>query len=349
MGGAFVARADDPSAIYFNPAGLASQTGINILAGGNLIMPSTNFTPLGSSTKYSTESQVFTPINLYGTYKIDDKFVVGLGIFNPFGLGTKWPSTFASLTTSLTTWYINPSVGYKIDDQWSVGLGISYVAASLKSTASTPTSLDGTGSGFSVDIGAMYKPMDNLSIGLSFRTGTDIDLSGNFSAMGYGNVTAKETMPMPGNLYIGAAYQLQPELTVEGDIQYVLWSVYKGLPITLTPALPYGPSQNADNRPIKWDDGILLRGGAEYKYSPEITLRGGLILDLSPQPPSNTDFLLPDGDRFDISLGGSYKIDNNWHVDAAYMLVLFMKRDASTGNSAAAAPYTGVHIIAQHM
>jgi long-chain fatty acid transport protein len=204
MGGAFVARADDPSAIFFNPAGLASQNGINILAGGNLIMPSTDFTPHGSSTKYSTESQVFTPINLYGTYRIDDKIVVGLGIFNPFGLGTKWPSAMQSLNASLQTWYFNPAIGYKIDDQFSVGLGISLVYSSIKQTQ-TSVSLDGTGSGFNLNLGVTYKALDNLSIGLSYRIKTDVDLSGNFSA-GYGTVTAKETLPMPGSFTLGAAF-----------------------------------------------------------------------------------------------------------------------------------------------
>jgi long-chain fatty acid transport protein len=38
--------------------------------------------------------------------------------------------------------------------------------------------------------------------------------------------------------------------------------------------------------------------------------------------------MLPDGDRVDVSLGGSYKINENLYVDASYMLILFMERDA---------------------
>jgi long-subunit fatty acid transport protein len=33
--------------------------------------------------------QIFYPINLYGSYQLSDKVVVGLGLNNPFGLGTK--------------------------------------------------------------------------------------------------------------------------------------------------------------------------------------------------------------------------------------------------------------------
>ena len=79
-----------------------------------------------------------------------------------------------------------------------------------------------------------------------------------------------------------------------------------------------------------WNDGYLLRGGAEYKMDSQVTLRGGLILDLTPQPPSKAEPMLPDGDRVDICLGGSYKISDNFYVDASYMLVLFMETNAKS-------------------
>jgi long-chain fatty acid transport protein len=105
----------------------------------------------------------------------------------------------------------------------------------------------------------------------------------------------------------------------------VQWNAYKTLDLNL-PA-PVGKISEVK----KWNDGTTVRVGAEYKYSPEITLRGGLIMDLTPQPSSTTEPMLPDADRYDISLGGSYKIDNNWHVDASYMLVLFSDKTVGVG------------------
>ncbi len=323
MGGAFVATASDPSAIYYNPAGLASQKGINALVGLDLIIPSTDYTPT-VGTKVSTESQVFLPLNLYGTYQLDDQTVVGLGVFNPFGLGSKWPAALGSLDASLQTWYFNPSVGYKIDDDLSVGLGASYVYVKISENMKLPatTSFVGTGNGFNLNLGAMYKPMDGLSIGLSYRIPTDVKVSGDFFA-GNATLTGEATIPLPGNLQVGASYQVMPELTVEGDVQYVQWSRYKGITVTRIDKLTY--AENA-----KWDDAAILRAGAEYKLNEEISLRAGVILDLSPQPPSQTTLVLPDSYRQDVSIGGSYKIDENLSIHAAYMLVLFGERDAKT-------------------
>jgi long-chain fatty acid transport protein len=307
MGGAFVARASDPSAIYFNPAGLAFQKGINVLGGINLIMPSIKFT--GALTQQpvetSTKSKVFTPINLYGSYQISDDIVVGLGIFNPFGLGTEWPDLWGKeiagtynglyfgslqsggLKSDLQMWYFNPSIGYKIDDQLSVGLGVSYVYGTATISRRVyrgggsygTTTLDGTGKGFNVNFGAIYKPMDGFSIGASYRITTDIEFSGDYKEP-TGTSKGKATLPMPGNLCIGAAYDVMPELTLEADIQYILWSAYDKLSIVLTPGGAQ-PPQIKD-----WDNGIILRGGAEYKLDQEITLRGGLILDLAHNHPA---------------------------------------------------------------
>ncbi len=137
MGGAFAATASDPSAIYFNPAGLAFQDGFNVLGGINFIIPSTTFTPAANSYLQpiivSTNPQVFTPFNIYGSYKLNDKIVVGLGIYNPFGLGTQWPDQWGraymnpfganylgsslAINSSIATYYFNPTIAYKINDK----------------------------------------------------------------------------------------------------------------------------------------------------------------------------------------------------------------------------------------
>ncbi|MCX6120588.1 MAG: outer membrane protein transport protein [Ignavibacteriales bacterium] len=377
MGGAFVARASDPSAIYFNPAGMTSLKGINVLGGFNLIMPSSTFKGVGvmQPVEASAKSQVFTPINVYGTYQANDRVTVGLGIYNPYGLGTEWDNLWGpalngaylgsmkSVKADIATWYFNPSFALKINDQLSVGWGVSYVYATVtltKNPLGIPTSLmemTGTGKGWNANFGATYKPMDKLSIGLSYRASTNIEFTGDlkFSGMNvhipglpatytyallFPGGTGKATLPLPANLQVGAAYEIMPELTVEGDFQFVQWSAYKQLSIAITPPviIPLPPpyptlvGQGTITQDKNWDDGFLLRAGAEYKYNADITLRGGLILDLTPQPASKTEPMLPDADRTDITLGGSYKINDNLSVDASYMLVLFAEKNAASSN-----------------
>ncbi len=373
MGGAFVARASDASAVFYNPAGLAFQKGINLLGGGTFILPSTKFTYRPTGTETKTESSVFFPPNLYGTYAVDDQMVLGLGVYTPYGLGTTWPDAmtwpgrYLAVKSSLQTFYINPSIGYKINDELAVGAGVSVVFGSVSMGYHVPTyaslapptpsavdgavNLDATATGFNFDIGAIYKPMEGLSLGLSYRSLTKLNFEGdakftNMLALSsfFPGGTGKATLPMPANLFIGAAYDVMPELTVEADFQFIGWKAYDQLKIEL----PNGPNFPLTGQPLQkssvsvknWDDGYMGRVGAEYKYDDQLTLRAGLIMDISPQPPVKTEPMLPDGDRTDLSVGGSYKIDQNLHVDVAYMIVLFAER--ATNNPALPGTYNSV-------
>ncbi len=347
MGGAFVARASDGSAMFFNPAGLGFQKGINLMLGGTLVMPSTTWTPPAGGADVSMKNQQFFPPNFYASYSTGENWVFGLGVFTPYGLGTEWPDKWNSMgmyyaeKTDLQTFYINPTVAYKVNDKLSFGIGLSYIVANatLSRYVLVPTglpspyppyisplsSMDGNGNGISVDVGVLYKPMDKLSLGVSYRSLSKIDFSGTASFSGVSSPIPSQdgsvTLPMPSNFLLGAAYQVSPDLTIEGDFQWVGWTAYDNL------ALKIGTTTTTV--PKNWDDGFLFRLGGEYQVNPKLALRAGYIFDLSPQPPSKTEPMLPDANRNDLSIGGSYKITDNFQVDLAYMLVLFNEKDAT--------------------
>jgi long-chain fatty acid transport protein len=364
MGGAFAARATDGSAIFFNAAGLGFQKGFNVLVGTTLIFPSTTFTgPSPATAETDMVSQVFYPSNLYATYSVNDELVVGLGVYNPYGLGSEWPNDWVgrrlSVKTDLQTFYINPTVAYKINDDLSVGVGVSYVLANAKINYRVPTysslapptpatvdgtaGLEGDGSGMSFNVGVIYKPMEKLSVGISYRSLVDIEFTG---ASSFTNMQALQsffpggdgsvTLPMPSSLQAGVAYDVMPELTIEADLQYVGWSAYDQLAITLPtgPAAPAGlggqPLQKSPAPQIKnWEDGMLIRLGGEYKMNDDLFLRAGYIMDINPQPTDKVEPMLPDADRNDISFGAGYKVTENLTIDASYLLVLFADRTST--------------------
>src|SRR4030042_7137709 len=98
LGGAMVGRADDPSAIFYNPAGIPQLPGLRVMGGFSPIIPNTDVvTRLGPvSTGTHMQDQVFFPPHLYLSYQIPaSPMWLGLGVFSPFGLGVKfaraWP------------------------------------------------------------------------------------------------------------------------------------------------------------------------------------------------------------------------------------------------------------------
>jgi long-chain fatty acid transport protein len=351
MGGAFVARASDGSAMFFNPAGLAFQKGINVLVGTTLIFPSTTFTgPSPATTETKMVSQMFYPSNLYASYAINEKWVVGLGVYNPYGLGSEWPTTWAgrglSVKTDLQTFYINPSVSYKVNDKLSLGLGVSYVMGSVVlerniifAAGGVPPDgkfkLDGSGNGININAGVMWKPTEKISVGVSYRHLTKIEFEGDatftnvyapVAAAFPSGVTGTATLPMPSNLIAGVAYTINPKITVEADFQYVGWNAYDELKINFSKAVG-GSTTSTETK--KWHEGWLMRLGGEYMLNDKLDLRAGFIYDYAPQPTWRVEPMLPDANRTDVSLGAGYKINEKITVDAAYLLVLFADRTST--------------------
>jgi long-chain fatty acid transport protein len=354
MGGAFVAQASDPSAIFFNPAGLAFQEGLNVMGGATLVLPSTKFKYSNAAVpEVKQEDQMYYPPNLYGTYSVNEKWVVGIGVYTPYGLGSKWNKDWIgsaiAVKTEVQTFYFNPTVSYKISDKLSLGAGVSYIYGSVNLSKRVPIpgtpingtlTLDGTGTGFGFNAGILYKPTEKISLGASFRSLTKLEFSGTakFSDMltlspFFPGGTGKATLPMPANIYVGAAYKISEKLTVEADFQYVGWSSYKELVVALPtgPVFPtYGvPLQTSQTQVKNWDDGYLGRVGAEYQVNQNLALRAGIIYDITPQPASKMEPMLPDADRIDPSIGIGYKINDKLSVDFAYLLVLFSERTST--------------------
>jgi long-chain fatty acid transport protein len=356
MGGAYVAQASDGSAMYFNAAGLAFQSGFKIMLGGTMIMPSSTFKATsGKST--DMVSQTFTPVHAYLSYSFDNGLVVGVGVFNAYGLGSEWPIDWdgrqMSVKTDLTTWYINPTVAYKFSDQFAIGAGVSYVAASVKLSQRVPTlgslaplapsavdgtvALDGTGNSINWNVGLMYKPTKDLSIGVSYRSLTKVDFSGTaaFSGMSvlssfFPGGTGTTTLPFPSDLFAGVAYNITKDFTVEADYQYVGWSSYDQLVLGLPtgPASPLGVLQKPSTLVKNWDNAYLIRVGAEYRME-KLALRAGFIYDRTPQPDAVVEPMLPDANRMEFTVGLGYDISKNVNVSACYQFISFSDRNGT--------------------
>lgn len=371
MGGAFVGLANDASAVFFNPAGMAYQRGVGVMVGGTFIMPGTSFT---SATPVRPEakmvSQTFFPPNLYFTYNMED-WTFGLGVFAPYGLGTEWEATWdgrhSAVKTELQALYINPSVAYRINDQWAVGAGFSYITGTATlnrkirtfSTLAPPTpsatdgeiTLDGSGSGFTFNVGVLFKYSDELSAGVSYRHVAKVKYEGdakftNMQALTswFPGGTGSVELPMPSNLQAGFAYKAMPELTVVADLQFVMWSAYDKLTISLPDGpsqAPFGRLQTSSVQLKNWVDSFIYRVGAEYKMD-MLTLRAGFIYDGTPQITPSVEPMLPDANRTEFTLGAGYMIDEMISVDAAYQYISSADRNGSFSD------YLGTTLLAKY-
>jgi len=395
MAGAFVALANNPTAIFHNPAGIAFLDGTQISLGTTLITSDTSLNLTNLGTTVDTVKQWYYPSTFYISHKINEKVTAGFGFFTPYGLGVKWPEDYAlkniSIRDDMKTFFFNPTLAFKVDENFSLGFGVSYIYSTLEFqfvehaektldpadsglpisvqyTIDIPLVFEATGSAWGLNAGALYKG-ENFSIGFNWRGGFKIEFDGDLALstplvdvtipppwdqiLPAGTDVAVETqiagqVPSEGKanipsfnfphiLGVGVAFNLTQSLIVSADFHYLLWSTYDEFMVEVDV-----PGFDDKHITENWKDSWVLRGGFEYKANKNLALRGGFLLDQTPQPDQSVDPILPDANRWALTGGFGYKA-GNFVIDVAYQYEPFSDRE-STNRGVVLDPATGTNL-----
>lgn len=139
MGNAFAgvaASAPDASTVWWNPAGMSFVDGTQVVQVVNLMRTSTEFDniasapalgqPLGPEGGNAGTKRIVPA--LYGQYKINEQWHVGVGVNAPFGLRTvydgEWMGRFQAQKSQSQSHNVNPSVAWKMSDKLTIGAGV---------------------------------------------------------------------------------------------------------------------------------------------------------------------------------------------------------------------------------
>lgn len=368
MGGAFVALANNPSAIFHNPAGIAFLEGTQISLGTTLITSNTSLELTNLATTVEAVSQWFYPSNFYISHKMNDRVAVGFGFFNPYGLGTKWPEDYAlrfiATEDDMKTFFFNPVVAVKLDENFSVSVGVTYVYGTLElarvnlvdltlyggSIYEAAVVIKGTGDAFGLNAGALYRG-ENFSLGFNWRGGFDLNFEGDL-ALDNSNIPAPflaavpteagitTTMSIPHILGFGVALNLTESLIFTADLHYILWSTFKEFALEID--YPDPVPDDTETFVEDWKNSYVIRGGFQYMVKENFALRAGFLYDKTPQPVETMDPLLPDANRWALTGGFGYK-SGNFVIDVAYQYEPFNDRE-SANRGVVLHPVTGVNL-----
>jgi long-chain fatty acid transport protein len=362
LGGAMVGRADDPSALFYNPAGITQLPGIQFMAGATVILPTTTVDTFqgGAKTSTETEDNVFAPPHVYATYQFNDSLWFGLGIYSPFGLGTEfpesWPGRYNNYKAFIETISINPNVAYKITDQLSLAAGFTAMWFDLTLDQKinpgailripTPQSQDidshltGDTWGYGFNVALHYKPTDWMALGFAYRSEVKQHVDGNADftkparsvvpASWFNDTDASGSIKLPGEVFLGAMFKPCQNVTWEVGGVLTMWSSFRDLtinfdnPIVLLP--PPLPSVNQQRAIKNWDDEWRFNTGIEYKALDWLDLRVGYVFDMDPTRSKFADYLVPSNDRHLFSGGAGFHW-NKWTLDLSYTYLLTEDRD----------------------
>lgn len=252
MGGAFVGLADDYSAVFWNPAGIAQFKQKTFGFSGDDIIPSGtykfDFVHPVYGTAINVDAKSVTKHYLAGIaayyHPVSENLVAGIAVYTPSGLGAEWAGTdFAPLSygtayewmSKIGVVTVSPVLAYKISEQVYIGatLNINYGMFDISTHAGGAEAINPytgqlmiwdfgqqtmelSGWGYGATFGILVKPSEMFSMGATFRTPTKLKFKGDATISKFNALATIPRTPV-----FGATIPTTSE--VEGEVTWPMW------------------------------------------------------------------------------------------------------------------------------
>ncbi|MCG6968572.1 MAG: hypothetical protein LJE85_02295 [Gammaproteobacteria bacterium] len=307
MGGAYTAISDDPSGLYYNPAGLVYASGSGVSGSMNAyhITKTTYKNALGGETDWTRQSSNFLP-NFFGIFQNLGNAKIGFSYAILDSIRENQDQRFVNLTqtqNAIDEYVINfnnqedvynfgVSYASEVSDKFSWGLTLYAHSRTRERILHEYIAFNATSGGdyeestkyFSVDeqgikpvFGLMWSPWNKVSLGLNinktFLTSYEKTSQSTLKLQGESTVarsvtTSNDTRNLPLNIRAGGAYFPSEKLLLSGDLSYY---------------------QSYENR----NSVLNIALGTEYYLNPVWALRGGFYTNHANTPKLTNQGLEP--------------------------------------------------------
>ncbi len=356
--GAFTARADEPSAVTYNPAAITLLDGLQLQAGLDFRQVETEYNSATGS--FGSKHIIDFPPHIYLTWKPGPgPFAFGLGLDSPFWYKNDWeprlfPGRFLQRRVELTLFELHPVVAYNLGAGWSLGGGLRYVAGDLEQDDNVLVSVPFQGQTLPVELErnastevddlawdlSLHYAAPSWGLGAVYRSKVDLKGDGDVNyeprdlilpgleapvRQQFSDGSARLTFELPREIRGGIWYAPYPELRIELDTSWQSWSSLESTAVT------YSPDRVGDGPTIQtrrdWDDTVALRLGVEGNITDELLLFGGVAMEPSPVPDDTAEPGFPKGDALVYAAGFTYSFPAI-SFDVGYSYHMHDDRDA---------------------
>jgi long-chain fatty acid transport protein len=350
------------SSMFWNPATLSHVQGIEIegvltgvipfaevdYAAPAIAVPPTDADDIGEDA--------VVPAG-YAAMRVNEQFVLGVGMNGPFGLATDYPDgpikTFGVAgKADVFSLNFNPAISFQPTGWLALAVGaqiqyidVDYTALGLPVLGITSLEGDDIAVGFTAGVTVM--PFPGTEIGVGYRSFIDHELDGTLESqtLGVGFDATANGFDMPDLVSVGIRQRITDRFRVMAGAEWSNWSRFE----TVTVSIPGSDIP----LPFDYEDGWFFSVGGEFDVMPNLSLRGGIGYELSPLDDGTRTFRLPDNDRLWLSAGASYHLNDRLSFDAGYSFIAADDTDilsAAAGGPIGNGPFSGsadtnIHII----
>src|ERR1044071_865818 len=174
-GNVFIATANNPAAIYYNPAGITQLEGTYAQFGVHNLALNSEFESLDGSQHNNSKFAIASVPQFYLTRELKNTpFTVGFGSYAPNGLGVKWggstPFRTLALESRLAYLTVNPVIAWKILPNLSIAAGptVNYAKVVLRQGIGLGPGdkfiFEGNGWDIGATAGLLWKPHEKWAV-----------------------------------------------------------------------------------------------------------------------------------------------------------------------------------------
>jgi long-chain fatty acid transport protein len=329
-GEAFVATANNASAIYYNPAGITQLDGNNVRGGIygiylNQSFRPTNGAPNAGNTYHNSDDLAAVPQFFYVYTPNNSPMSFGLGLYAPYGGSINWPDDtgFQTVAThgSLEYLRINPVIAFQFLPNLSLAGGamVDYGNIDLESKLSSFPSpfpnfyrFKGDGWTLGYNLGLLWQPYETISIGATFRSTTTIKMQGNTefewltAGIPYTTLPANADFKFPLTAVFGLSYRPTPKWNLEFDADYTDWTSFGTVIINQQGTPPSGFTQNPALT-LNWQASWMYEFGVTRYFDDGWHVSGGYVYNQNSVPDVYYTPLAADMNRHFFSIGTGRK------------------------------------------
>lgn len=340
------ARAQGPSTIASNPAGMSYLPGTQITAGLQVLYGDLSFDrDANTNVPGSGSGNALDPIpggSFFVTHQLDDHWSVGFGQYGDFGLALNydndWSGRYFAQNASLLGVSMVPSVAYRFNDQWSVGIGVKAMYGMLKADTAIDRSPFGLTDrsdgqfkyrdndwGFGANVGVIYAPQPGTRLGLTYTSKVDLNFEDKLDVKGDGpalrrldNANTQLDMTVPQTVTLSLFQQLDRQWALLASVNWQDWSEFGQIATQIDTTANNARSTTVD---AGFKDTWHLSLGAQYQATQQLLWNVGVAYDSSAVSDGNRTVTVPMAESWRIATGATYALSKDTDVNVSWAMV----------------------------
>ncbi|MBN9286850.1 MAG: hypothetical protein BGO43_05150 [Gammaproteobacteria bacterium 39-13] len=342
----YSARAQDPSTIYTNPAGMTRLKGRQLLLGAEVYYEDIELTI--SNANEGTDNggnpvDIFAGGSIFYSHSINDAFKSGLGIYGNFGSLLRyhgdWAGRYSAVKGTLIGTSIQPTLAYRFNNGLSIGGGPIFMYGILRSKtrvnnspfqiidfADGEISLSDKEWGYGANLGVLFEFNECTRIGLDYTSQIKLNFSPNaeftnlnpilnalLTNRGLVNAEVDIGIKVPQTWMGSIFHQMTERWAILASGGWQEWSKFGQVDVGIDSTNPVSITVDRHYKNT-WHAAI----GLQHQYTSNILLNAGVGYDSRLQDTTNIPVSLPVNSAWRFGVGTKFNAMKCLDLGAAF-------------------------------